>query len=321
MSIRIFITGGSGFIGTNIVGYYAQKGYEICSFDIKEPQCQDHRKYYVQGDILNEIDLTEAMRCFAPTHVLHLAARTDLDETVGIEEYSENTEGVKNIIKAVNSCSGIRKVIFASTMLVCKPGYIPQKTDDYYPSTIYGQSKVEGEKIVRSRDINADWLIFRPTSIWGEWFDIPYVNFFEAVLSSRFFSFASLKKIRKTYCYVYNAVLQIDDLLFSEEYRNTNVYYLGDGYYDINEWANEIAKEANKGRIVSLPNFIPRILGYLGDFLKKFGISFPLTSFRYKNMTTDNRVDLSWTKKIESSFVHRKVGVKNAILWMCNHKK
>ena len=34
---KILITGGSGFIGTNMVAYYVSKGIEICNIDITPP--------------------------------------------------------------------------------------------------------------------------------------------------------------------------------------------------------------------------------------------------------------------------------------------
>ena len=39
------------------------------------------------------------------------------------------------------------------------------------PPNLYGESKVIGEKLVQESEINCDWVIVRPTSIWGPWFE------------------------------------------------------------------------------------------------------------------------------------------------------
>ena len=76
---RVLVTGGSGFVGTNAVEYYARQGVPVLSLDVRAPVSSAHHRYWQRVDILDSKALESAVRSFAPTDVVHLAARTDLD--------------------------------------------------------------------------------------------------------------------------------------------------------------------------------------------------------------------------------------------------
>ena len=115
-----------------------------------------------------------------------MAARTDLDGQ-SLEDYAANIKGVENIVNVINKIESVNKIIFTSSRLVCEIGYNPKDELDYKPSTVYGESKILGEKIVRASKIkNTDWLIVRPTSLWGPWFGIPYKSFFDIIAIATF---------------------------------------------------------------------------------------------------------------------------------------
>src|SRR5690606_29131795 len=136
-------------------------------------------------------------------------AVTDLNEKDGLNYYQTNILGVENIVRISRKNSGIKRVIFASSMLVNKVGYKPTDYFDYNPTTTYGHSKVMGEGIVFNNKENlTEFCIIRPTSIWGEWFSEPYRNFFDYILSEKYFH-PGKRTCTKTYGYVGNAVFQI----------------------------------------------------------------------------------------------------------------
>ena len=117
------------------------------------------------------------MHEFQPEYIIHLAARTDLNGK-SVSDYSANIEGVENMVKISNSLASLKRVIYASSRLVCKIGYQPKSYNDFCPTTFYGESKMIGEMIVRNYTKSFySWSIVRPTSIWGPWFDVPYRNF------------------------------------------------------------------------------------------------------------------------------------------------
>ena len=49
----IVITGGSGFIGTNLLDFLIKKNYKVLNYDIAEPRNPLHFKYWTYINILN----------------------------------------------------------------------------------------------------------------------------------------------------------------------------------------------------------------------------------------------------------------------------
>ncbi|GAB6120627.1 NAD-dependent epimerase/dehydratase family protein [Dysgonomonas termitidis] len=315
---KIIITGGSGFIGTNLIDNFLKKGSAILSLDMFEPKKTEHIPFFRKIDICNYYELESAILDFTPDYVIHLAARTDLNGKT-LEDYNANILGVENLIKVLKKVETLKRVIFTSSMYVCNPGYIPDGDNDYHSHTVYGESKVLTEKIIKESDPEYCWSIIRPTSIWGPYFGEPYNLFFNIVLSRKYFHMGD-KACSKTYGYIDNTIYQIESILTAnEEIVNKKVFYLGDYIpYNITEWANEIASEAGF-KIPRIPYFLFKCGGLFGDFVKLFGVKFPMTSFRLKNMTTDNIHNLEPIREIAPNLpVERAEGVKRTIKWIKN---
>ncbi|MCD6354997.1 MAG: NAD(P)-dependent oxidoreductase, partial [Prolixibacteraceae bacterium] len=228
-----------------------------------------------------------------------------------------NTLGTKNIIICANKIKNTKRVIYASSMLVCEIGYTPQSYSDYKPSTFYGRSKVQMEEIIKKTPQKYDWTIIRPTSIWGPGFGVPYRNFFDMVIKKQYFHIGT-KACTKTYGYIGNVVHQIDSILNApSEKIQGQVFYLGD--YEptnIKTWADEIGRELGI-KIKTIPYSLIKIAALSGDILKQVGVNFPMTTFRLKNMTTDNVMDLSNTKELAPNFPFtRKEGIKKTLEWL-----
>lgn len=312
---KVLITGGSGFIGTNLLLFLIEK-YEILNIDIRESNLTELQKYTSLVDITNYEKLRNVVISFSPDYIIHLAARTDLNGK-SINDYSANTAGVSNLMKIIHELPNLKKLIVTSSMLVCHTGYYPKDQFDYAPNTLYGESKVETERIVWDNKPQCDWAIIRPTSIWGPWFGVPYRNFFDMVISRKYFHIGR-KSCTKTYGYVGNAVYQIEQILFHETLNeDQKVFYIGDNPpTNIETWANEIAEELNYN-IKRVPFWMLKTAAYFGDLLKLFNITFPMTSFRLKNMTTDNIIDLSETYNIAPNPPYSRIdGIKATLQWL-----
>lgn len=314
--MKILITGGSGFIGTNLIETLRKTDAEILSIDMVEPKLKEHWILWKQVDIREKNALMTTVKDFQPEYVIHLAARTDLNGKT-LQDYDANMQGVTNLLNALEQVKDLKRVVFASSMYVCEPGYMPKDFEDYAPHTLYGESKVETERRIKERNPEYTWSIIRPTSIWGPWFGEPYNKFFHIVLNHMYFHMGK-RACRKTYGYVDNAIYQILSILKADkELVHRKVFYLGDyNPYDITEWSNEIAKEAGIW-IPRIPYWCFVVVGWFGDLLKKFGIAFPMTSFRLHNMTTDNVHNLEPVKAVAPNLpVNRIEGTKRTLEWI-----
>tara|TARA_B110000908_G_scaffold117700_1_gene137968 strand:- start:757 stop:1728 length:972 start_codon:yes stop_codon:yes gene_type:complete len=292
---KVLITGGAGFIGMNLALYLIKLGYIVSITDSKIPRCDKLIPFFRQVDLLEIDNLKDYFNEMSPEYVVHLGARTDLDGET-LLDYSANTSGVYNVIAAINSTPSVKKTIFASSRLVCKLGYKPSDENDYLPTTAYGESKVEFEKIIKTSKIDCDWCIVRPTSIWGPWFGIPYRTFFDTVRRG-YYIHPLGAEVEKLFGFVGNSVFQIEKLLLA----NTNqmhkkVFYLAD-YECINvlSFAKKIRKSFGlKDFILQLPLNILKMMALAGDLLKMFGVKNPpLTSFRLENLKTNMNFDMN----------------------------
>lgn len=320
LNYKIVVTGGSGFIGTNLIDKFIVDGHEVINIDFNQPKNNKFSQYWYNADINNFEIFKQIVQNFQPDYIVHLAARTDLEGET-LNDYKTNILGVENLIKIANELTSLKKIIITSSMLVCHGGYYPKNQFDYSPSTIYGESKVETERIVWANKLVCDWAILRPTSIWGPWFGVPYKNFFDMISSKKYFHIGN-KGCTKTYGYVGNAIYQIEKILFSETKDDSKkVFFIGDNpATNIEEWGDEIASELGF-KITKMPYFIIKVAAFFGDCLKLIGANFPMNSFRLHNMTTDNIVDLKNTYEIAPILPYsRKEGIQETLKWINKYK-
>jgi len=318
--MKVLITGGSGFIGTNMVDFLLKKNATILNIDIQKPQKETHLPFWQKINILNQEKLTITIKNFQPDYIIHLAARTDLDG-IHINDYSSNTTGTLNLIKSANQVLSIKRIIFTSSMLVCKIGYTPKNFLDYRPNTPYGESKVKMENIIYDSVITAEWAIIRPTSIWGPWFNEPYRNFFDLVLKGMFIH-PGEKACTKTYGYIENSLHQIYQLMnVNKENILGKCFYIGDNPpIPISKWADEIRMEYSNKKNLKSPYFFFILLAYAGDLFKLIGVKFPMASFRLKNMTVNNIINLEHLNEVTGENPFSRIeGIKETLKWINKH--
>ena len=322
-SFRVLVTGGSGFIGTNLVEHFVAKGTQVINLDVVPPRNPEHNYCWKQVDLLDGEMLAKTIHDFQPNFILHMGARTDLDGK-SVADYLANTDGVRNLIDAIEGVSSLQRIIFASSRLVCRIGYQPTSDQDYCPTTPYGESKVLGEQIVRdaAHRIPCPWVIVRPTSIWGPWFDVPYKTFFLSIAKGRYVH-PGHAEILKSFGFVGNTVYELQRLLEAEaESVNEKIMYLADyPPIDVAKMANSIQHELGVTPIRTMSVAVLRGAAWLGDVLKLFGWRHPpLTSFRLNNLLTPMVHDLEPLREIVGELpCSMKEGVRITSGWMKSH--
>lgn len=315
--MRVLVTGGSGFIGTNLIDALVAD-HEVRSFDESPPLNSEHRRLWTSGSV-NDFDaLAKVYEEHQPELVFHLAARTDLHGQ-SVDDYSANTVGIRNVISAGRLTSRPHTV-YASSRLVFAIDHRPAHEYDYKPSTAYGESKVESERIVRSEaSAGGTWTLVRPTSIWGPWFGVPYRDFFDTVERGRYVKVRGTNP-QKSYGFVGNAVHELIKLgTAHRSLVDGRVFWLTD--YPplvLNEWAEKIADEFGVKRPRSIPRWPLALAARLGDLAKACGYKEPpITSFRLNNLLSEMTYDAESTREIVGTLPYSlEEGVSLTIDWI-----
>jgi dTDP-4-dehydrorhamnose reductase len=151
---KLLVTGSKGQLGRDLISDFSKK-YDISGFDIDDI------------DIRNLEQLKSFFKEKKPDIVLHTAAYTDVD---GCEHNVEtamsiNAEGTTNIALACREIGA--KLIYYSTDYVFDGDKTTPytETDTPNPQTVYGKSKLEGEKYVT--EILEDYIILRIAWLYG----------------------------------------------------------------------------------------------------------------------------------------------------------
>ncbi len=290
---RILVTGGSGFIGTNLVSAYRGAGVTVRNGDCAAPRNTDDSDAWSPVDITRIGNLRDVFSEVRPTHVFHLAARTDLDGR-DVSDYPANTTGVANLITVLAEASPpVHRVVIASSRLVCRVGYQPKSDEDYCPTTAYGASKIETERLVRGA-MDLPWVLVRPTSIWGPWFDTPYRDFFLSVARGRYVH-PSGKRIPKSFGFVGNTTWQLHRLMTAPGAEVLGrMFFLADyPPIEVRDFADRISAALGRRSAMAVPLPVLSALAGVGDALERAGHRAPLTSFRLANLLTPMVYDVS----------------------------
>ncbi len=177
---RVCITGGAGFIGSNLADRLIAQGVEVTILDnfrtgrhefvldaLARPGVR-----LIEGDVLAMAALEEAFE--GCDWVFHLQANADVRR--GFEhprrDLEQNTIATANVLEAMRAC-GVSRIAFSSTgAMYGEPNVFPTPEDVAYPiqNSLYGASKVAGEGMIAAYATGYDFtgVIFRFAAILGE---------------------------------------------------------------------------------------------------------------------------------------------------------
>lgn len=152
--MRIFVTGGAGYIGSHVVKQLGEGGHEIVVYDNLSTG-HDWAVLYgklVQGDLADAALVDKTVGEFKPDAVIHFAAHIQVEESTRkpIKYYRNNMANTLNLFDALIK-HRVRNFVFSSTAAVYG---IPEKmpvTEDspLLPINPYGMSKVMVERVLQ----------------------------------------------------------------------------------------------------------------------------------------------------------------------------
>lgn len=255
--MRYFVTGGAGFIGSNMVDRLLSLGNEVVVYDnfsTGRREFLENALMYdsftlVEGDTLDYGKLKETME--GSEFVFHFAANADV--RMGCEhpkkDLEQNTIATFHVLEAMRE-NGIKKIGFSSTGSVYgEADVIPTPENAPFPvqTSLYAASKLAGEGMIAAYCEGFDFTacIFRFVSILGERYTHGHVFDFYRKLQDdpgRLYILGNGKQ-RKSYLYVQDCLDAILTVVENARER-VNIYNLGtDEYCEVNDSAGWISEK------------------------------------------------------------------------------
>jgi nucleoside-diphosphate-sugar epimerase len=324
--VKIFITGGTGFIGTRLTERLVNQGHNVVLL-LRDPnkvsESYGAKASFVSGDLFDLDALKKGMA--GCDWVFHMAAYTkpwSKDPTV---PFRTNVTGTVNVIEAAIQ-SNVKKVVITSTggtMGFSKDGKLVDELTNADPvyHTEYEKNKAEAEKIAigySRKGIHV--VIVNPTRVYGP---------------GKLSESNSLAKLIRLYIsglwriipgngeaignYVFIDDVVEGHILAAREGRNGERYILGGENLTFRELFNVIGETAGRKRIVvPLPIiFIKIIISVMGFITKITGMS-PLITREWIDKYMNNWIMSSDKAVNELGYktTHFREGVRQTIKWL-----
>tara|TARA_B100000029_G_scaffold492747_1_gene554422 strand:- start:9058 stop:9969 length:912 start_codon:yes stop_codon:yes gene_type:complete len=150
MKKKVLVTGGNGFIGSEVCKLLLENNYSVISFDLEKNKLKGVKSNF-NGSILDPIELAHAIK--GCDYVIHLAASLGVANTEKnrLECLHINIQGTINLLEACVK-QNIKKVIFASSSEIYgEQKIVPIKESaPLNPKSNYAITKLVGEEYMRA---------------------------------------------------------------------------------------------------------------------------------------------------------------------------
>jgi UDP-glucose 4-epimerase len=178
--VKAIVTGGAGFIGSNLVDALLARGDEVAIVDnLSTGRRENITDAESQGAVLHEIDIRDAdavrqtVAAVAPDTIFHLAAQIDVRKSVADPAYDAriNVEGTANVLEAVRA-AGVGRFVNTSTggAIYGEADHLPaDESTEPRPMAAYGQSKfcAEGYASLYTRLHGVSTISLRYSNVFG----------------------------------------------------------------------------------------------------------------------------------------------------------
>jgi nucleoside-diphosphate-sugar epimerase len=187
---KIFITGGAGFLGSNVVKKLVSDGHDVTVYDsfviYTKPDPDSTQLNYnlrlqsvfddinvIRGDTLNKDYLRRNLNAIKPDIIIHMAAMPlaalALEHTE--EAYNSILTSTQNILEVMRDFDHNCRLVFISSSMVYGD-FLTNPVNELHeknPKDIYGAFKLAGEYIVNgyAKNYSLGTVIVRPSAVYG----------------------------------------------------------------------------------------------------------------------------------------------------------
>jgi len=232
--MKIFITGGSGFIGSNLAKFFCEKGNEVIIYDHNPPVYLKNLNglCYINGDILDFDKLVSSS--LGVDVLIHLAAKGSVIDSIKnpLESMKVNLNGTLNALEAVK-INNIPQMFFSSTAGAFMGNTNPPVNEQSIPSPIsnYGASKGSAELYISSyRHLyNLNIIILRFSNVFGR-FSLHKNGIITNLIKNNINNIESEiygnGESTRDYLHV-DDICNIIDILIKKSFKTSNLFNLG----------------------------------------------------------------------------------------------
>ena len=214
---RVLVTGGSGFVGANLVTTLLDRGYQVRSFDRAPSPLPQHPKLEVlQGDITDTAVCARAVdgidTVFHTAAIIELMGGAWVSDEYRQRSFAVNVGGTQNLVHA-GQAAGVKRFVYTASNSVVMGGQNIAGGDETLPYTdrfndLYTETKVAAERFVLSQNGIGEMLTcaIRPSGIWGRGDQTMFRRLFENVIAGHVKVLIGRRSARLDNSYVHNLI-------------------------------------------------------------------------------------------------------------------
>ena len=218
---HVLVTGGSGFVGANLVTTLLDRGYRVRSFDrVPSPLPQHPQLEVLQGDITDAAVCTAAVdgvdTVFHTAAIIELMGGPSVTDEYRQRSFAVNVGGTQNLVHA-GQAAGVKRFVYTSSNSVVMGGQNIAGGDETLPYTdrfndLYTETKVVAERFVLSQNGSQNGgagmltCAIRPSGIWGRGDQTMFRKLFESVVAGHVKVLIGRKSARLDNSYVHNLI-------------------------------------------------------------------------------------------------------------------
>ena len=222
--MRIFITGGTGFIGNHVIEKIREMNCFQISVLTRQNKCGVKGIDCITGNISDRTLINELVR--QHDYVIHMAGCKNDPKSF----FQTNVKGTENIINACRKNNDLKKLIYLSSVGVIgktNNTVIDEKTE-CHPNNEYEKSKYQAELIVReyAKERPGNVIILRPANVFGE--NDPELHLLNLIRKIKSRQFYFVGRGESLYYLNYLYVREISELvpLFLRSNARSGVYII-----------------------------------------------------------------------------------------------